>query len=406
VPRARCQAAIVSVGNELLFGQTVDTNAAWLSRALADRGISVLRRFTVRDVEVDIQEAVSAAARGVDLVIVSGGLGPTPDDITTASVARGLGLSLTADRQGVEVPQYAQLLTNPVGTAPGVLIESGQTTIVLLPGVPRELEAVFEGDLEAALADLAGPDAGSVHHRVVHTTGIAEPMLADAVQERLYRGANEYAAGITLAYLPSLRGVDLRFSITDARGGKVEERFDRLIEELNPALVPWRFEAEHGDLAEAVATALERSGRTLAVVESCTGGLLAKRMTDGAGASKVFVGGVIAYANKVKVAQVGVTDEMLEQHGGVSEVVAKQLARGAAKRLGAEVGIGITGVAGPGGGAGDKPVGTVWIAVSVDGVVESIRTHFKGDRGSVRERAVQAALASLYRRLMFERTED
>jgi nicotinamide-nucleotide amidase len=417
--------AIVSVGNELLYGQTVDSNAAWLGRVLAEWGLPVARRYTVGDRAADIREAVSAARPGVDLVVVTGGLGPTPDDITKPTVAAMLGLDLVVherlrerlqqrfcsagyddipllSRGQAEVPRGAVPLTNPEGTAPGLLIEADEQVLVLLPGVPAELKAIVSGDLRPALAARLDPSLGgrNVHHRTVHTTGIGETSLAERLEPCLADVPDDRKADIDLAYLPDARGVDLRFSI---RGGEHEEaqrRFDALLEALDPVLEPFRFEASSGDIAEAVSNLLRRSGRTLAVAESCTGGLVAKRMTERPGASQVFLGGVVAYSNAAKIEQVGVSAEDLERDGAVSEVVARQLAERVAERFGADAAIGITGVAGPGGGSEEKPVGSVWIGTTVDGMVEATLGRFPGDRASVRERSAQAALATLHRRLL------
>lgn len=419
-------AAIVTVGNELLYGQTTDTNASWLGRRLAERDVPVVRRFTVGDVEAHIREALGRALEVADLVLISGGLGPTPDDLTKAAVAKHFDLGLVVDegvRDGLEerfraagyegipslskgqaeVPEGARVLHNPDGTAPGLLIERQGKRVVLLPGVPRELEAITRGDLGALLDGWAGGSTGSrIHHRVVHTTGIFETRLAEKLEARLDEVPNAVKHGISLAYLPDLLGVDLRFTIRGGAARAASDRFDALLAAVEDVLAPWTFEAPSGDLAEAVSAQLRLAGRTLATAESCTGGLVAKRMTDLAGASDVFVGGFVAYANEAKIAQLGVSAGDLEESGAVSEPVARQLAIGAAARLGADAGIGITGVAGPDGGSEEKPVGTVWIGFALDGKAEAVRHHFAGDRDAVRQRAAQAALAGLYRRLLDE----
>jgi competence/damage-inducible protein CinA-like protein len=416
-------AAIVSVGNELLYGQTVDTNAAWLGRSLAAWGVPVVRRFTVGDVEEDIQDAVSSAIGVAGLVFVTGGLGPTPDDVTKQAVAALLGRAMTVDdgvradlevrfrtegleeipvlsRGQAEVPDGARVLRNPCGTAPGLVIDEGGVRIVLLPGVPRELIEILTGDVESVLAEVVQGGNARLHHRVVHTTGIPETRLAELVESRLDELPEETTRGISLAYLPDLCGVDLRFTTAAGASTDARVRLDRLLTAMDEVLRPWSFEAESGELAEAVSRELRRSGRTLAVAESCTGGLFAKRMTDLAGSSDVFVGGVVAYANEVKVEQVGVSAEELARDGAVSEVVARQMALGVAGRFGAGAGVGITGIAGPGGGSDVKPVGTIWIAVALEGDVEAERCRFSGGREAIRERAAQAALAALYRRLI------
>lgn len=415
------RAAIVSVGNELLYGHTVDTNAAWLGRVLAERGIPVVWRCTVGDVDADILDAFDAARARADLVLVSGGLGPTPDDRTKPVIAAHLGRPLVPDeaarrdvearfraagmdavpplsRGQYEVPEGARALHNPKGTAPGLLLEEGGCTVVLLPGVPHELRAIVEGEL-FALLDGGGVTRDAVHHRMVHTTGIFETKLAEVLEPRLASLPASLTRGVDLAYLPDLGGVDLRFTTRDTDARVAGERLDRLVAALDDVLGPWRFEAEAGDLAEATIRALARAGRTVAVAESCTGGLVGKRLTDVAGASDVFLGGIIAYSNASKVRDLGVSPDDLARHGAVSEPVARELARGVAERFKSDAGIGITGVAGPTGGSREKPVGTVWIAVSLDGDVEAFVAHFPGDRESVRARAAQAALAALHRRL-------
>jgi len=390
------QAAIVSVGNELLFGETVDTNATWLGRALGERGISVARRFTVGDDEAEIRAALDHALTGAGLVLVCGGLGPTPDDITEAAVSAHLGLSLVVD--GSQRSSAVSVLRNPVGTAPGLLIEAGAGIIVLLPGVPRELRAIVEGDLSVLLTERGLGDS-TLFHRVVHTTGIPESALAENVERRLDALAPEITSGIDVAYLPDLMGVDLRFTVRGGEKSQAEACFERLLASLDGVLRPWSFAARSGDLAEAVSRILRDTDRTLAVAESCTAGLVGKRMTDHPGSSDVFLGGVIVYSDEAKIAQLGVPASCIEADGAVSEVVAGQLASRVADRFGADTGIGVTGIAGPGGGSKAKPVGTVWIGTSVDGRTETVLNQFEGDRAAVRARAAQAALAQLHDRL-------
>jgi len=412
-------AAIVTVGNELLYGETVDTNAAWLARSLAALGAPVVAKSTVGDSVADIQGAVRAALQTADLVLVSGGLGPTADDVTKQAVAELLGRRLVVDAElldrlerffrargfrempalnltQAEVPEGARVLRNPNGTAPGLALEVEGSLIALLPGVPRELRGIYEGDLSALLRERFGARLRPVHHRVIHTTGIAESRLAELLEAALPADRGP----VTVAYLPDLRGVDVRLS---ARGVSAEEAaiwFARYEAAMSSVVAQWRFEAESGDVVEALNGALARAGKRLAVAESCTGGLIAKRITDRAGSSDVFVGGLIAYDNAVKVAELGVSEVDLRDHGAVSEPVARQMARGVAERFGAEAGIGITGIAGPGGGTDEKPVGTVWLAIALDGAVEAHRLALVGNRDAIRERAAQEAIARLYRRVM------
>lgn len=411
------RAAIVTVGDELLSGETVDTNAAWLGRELAVRGIPVRRRYTVGDDEGEIRRAVAEAAGDAELILVTGGLGPTPDDLTRDAIAALAGVPLLEDpevlghlvararergtalaepnRRVAQVPLGAVKLHNPFGTAPGLALDVAGALALLLPGVPRELRGICREGLGALLDARFGDRLTPVHVRVLRTTGIPESVLAQDVARALPGGTG----AIRLAFLPDLRGVDLRFTAVDLPAEEARARFDALERALADVLGPWRFEAPSGDLAEAVSLALRKTGHTLAVAESCTGGLIAKRLTDFPGASDVLAGGVVAYANDVKISVLGVPPGEIEAHGAVSEEVARSMALGAARLLGARAGIGVTGVAGPGGGTPEKPVGAVWYAAAVDGRATARSERFPGDREAVRERAAQAALFLLLRTL-------
>ncbi len=418
-PGRRSRAAIVSVGDELLWGETVDTNAAWLGRMLAARGIPVVRRWTVGDEESEIREALRAALESAELVLVTGGLGPTPDDRTKEAVASHLGRSIVPDEAArvqvearfraagldevpplstgqSEIPEGARVLRNPEGTAPGLLLVDEGRLVALFPGVPSELRAIVEGDFAAVLDGVADEP---VHHRLVHTTGIFETRLAEALEPAIVGLPEAVRVAVSVAYLPDLLGVDLRLTVRGGDAVTARRLLDAWLEGTAPVLERWRFESDGGDLAEAVVERLRGAEATLAVAESCTGGLVGKRITDVPGASDVFLGGIIAYADEAKVEHVGVPVEELERHGAVSEVVARRLAEGAARRFGARIGVGVTGVAGPGGGSPEKPVGTVWIAVSLDGAVEAELGRYPGDRASVRARSAQAALAAVHWRL-------
>lgn len=414
VPRA----AVVTVGDELLLGETVDSNAAWLGRELASRGIEVVVGHTVGDSDEDIRNAVSRALEVADLVLVSGGLGPTRDDRTREAVASLFGTPLHLDetllerleerfrragfdelpsrnRRQAQVPEGARVLANPRGTAPGLALDRDGALVVLLPGVPQEMKAIVRGDLEGVLREALGARLRPVHHRLIHTTGIAESDLAGRLDDALPGDTGP----VSVAFLPDLRGVDLRLTARGVDADEAREWLDRVERAISPVVERYRFEAESGDIVEAVSRELEASGRMLATAESCTGGLVAKRMTDRPGSSRVFRGGVVAYDDTVKRELLGVDAGVLEREGAVSEAVARQMAAGVARALGAAAGIGITGVAGPGGGTEEKPVGLVWYAVAVEGRVEAAHRVFPGDREAVRERSTQATLALLLGRL-------
>lgn len=409
-------AAIVTVGDELLYGETVDTNGAWLGRELASLGVAVVKRYTVGDDDADIQAAVGAAMGEAELVVVTGGLGPTNDDITRDAVAGLLALDVREDpellsalerwfraygydrlpepnRSQARVPEGARILPNRHGTAPGLALERDGVLIVLLPGVPRELKGIFDELRPLVRSHLTGRLV-PLHHRILHTSGIPESRLAEVVDGVL----PEDLGAVRLAFLPDPLGVDLRLTVRGIRDEDAETRLDEVEALLAPGIAPWRFEGASGDLAEAVVARLRTDGATLAVAESCTGGLMAHRITSWAGVSDVFLGGVVTYADHAKVTLCGVSPEDLERHGAVSEAVARGMALGVAHALGAEYGVGITGVAGPTGGTEEKPVGTVWTAVASHGDVVARHRRFPGDRHDVQARSVQDALRLLYDR--------
>ena len=349
-------------------------------------------------------------------MVVTGGLGPTPDDVTREAVAALLGRPLALDvgleaqlrarfqaagshpfpernlRQAM-VPAGARVLPNERGTAPGLALEQEGHWVILLQGVPRELEGMLAGPVRELIREAFGSRLHPPLHRFIRTTGIAESRLAERVEALLpaERGP------VRLAYLPSLLGVDLRFTVAGAIDPAEARAWLDGMERALGALADYRYPGD--DLVGAVAEVLERTGRTLAVAESCTGGLVAKRLTDRAGASRWFLGGVVAYADLAKVERLGVAPEILFRVGAVSEEVARAMAAGSARVFGAAAGIGVTGIAGPTGDTPEKPVGTVWYAAAVGDRTAAERRVFVGDREAVRERAAQAVLNLLYRTL-------
>jgi len=411
------KAAVVAVGEELLSGETTDTNGPWLGKKLAALGAPVVRRWVVGDDAEAIQAALSAAMAVADLIIVTGGLGPTRDDLTRPAVADFLDLDLRSDPRIVddlrgrfraagfpdlpasnlsqaEVPRGAQVLANKLGSAPGLLMEHEGRSVALLPGVPREMRGIFKDVLGDAIRDRFEDRLVPLVHRTLYTTGIAESVLGERVDE-VRAGLPEE---VDLAFLPGLRGVSIRISIR-SEADAAAKLLDEAQAVLDPIVAPYRIGMEKGDLVEAVADVLMSESHTLAVAESCTGGLMAKRITDVPGSSIYFRGGVIAYADRIKLELLGVEEAVLVEDGAVSEAAAAGMARGVADLLNADVGVGITGIAGPGGGTPEKPVGTVWCAVAAQGGVRTSHRVFSGDREAVRERASQAALLLLYQML-------
>ncbi|MEC9015981.1 MAG: nicotinamide-nucleotide amidohydrolase family protein, partial [Gemmatimonadota bacterium] len=266
---------------------------------------------------------------------------------------------------------------------------------------PRELRGIFLGDLSTLLEEWLGDKIAPVHHKMLHTTGVPESRLAEIIEDEISSNTTfaRVMREVSLAYLPDLRGVDLRITARAVSTGKAEALIDRAEQELDARIARWRYHANSGDIVESVSDTLKDRGLMLAVAESCTGGLVTKRLTDYPGASASFAGGVIAYDDSVKISALDVSQQDLSRFGAVSEVVALQMALGVSKRLDSDVGLSVTGVAGPGGGTKDKPVGRVWFAVVINGEEKTRSVDFLGDRDAVRERAAQAALAMLLRTL-------
>ena len=405
---------LLTIGTEILLGMTVDTNGAEMARALSAVGVRVVRRTSVGDRADDIRAAVSEALQRTGAVLTTGGLGPTRDDITKNVVAELFGAPLEFDdatwtalvdrfarlgrtpvasnRSQAEVPRGATVLRNRWGTAPGLWLEGGPGLVIMLPGVPFEMRRLLEREVVPRLASRASGRV--IRSLLVRTSGIPESFLA----ERLGHIEREIAP-LSLAYLPGLEGVDLRLSAWDLDPGDAERRLRRAADLIESRSGDCVYGEGESDLAALVLEQMRSAGLKLAVAESCTGGLLGARLTEIPGSSDVFLGGVIAYDNRLKMDLLGVSPELLADSGAVSEPVALRMAAGAAERLGAGVALSITGIAGPGGGTPSKPVGTVWLGCSIAGTTFARRILFAGSRHDIRARAAQAALFLLYRRL-------
>ena len=406
---------LLTVGTELLLGFTIDTNAAEVARSLASIGVEVVRRTSVGDDLTAIQDAVGAAIDRTGAVLVTGGLGPTRDDVTKHAVSRLLDMPLefhdeiwqqlverfrslgrepaASNRSQAEVPRGGTVLRNRWGTAPGLWLESPRGLVIMLPGVPIEMRNLLNQEVMPRLAPRAGNLV--VRSRTVRTTAIPESTLA----ERL--GDIEAAVHpLGLAYLPGLEGVDLRLTSWGTDAATSDARLEAAAAEVRRRAGENVYGEDEDTLAAIVVAQLRKQGLTIGVAESCTGGLLGGRLTDVPGSSEAFRGGIIAYDNSVKVGQLGVPEALLVAHGAVSEPVAQAMAEGVRLRLKVDLGVAITGVAGPGGGTPEKPVGTVWLSVAGLGEIYSRRTIFLGSRPEIRARAVQTALFMVHQRLL------
>src|SRR5690606_29213314 len=290
-----------------------------------------------------------------------------------------------------EVPEGAEVLRNARGTAPGLAMEHEGALVVLLPGVPAELEAIWEDELEPLLAGRFRERLAPVVHRLLHTAGVSESRLSEIVEGVL----PEDLGPVSLAFLPDVAGVDIRLTVRGLPDAEAVRRLDELEARIAPVIARWRFEAPSGDLAEALLARLRDQGRRLAVAESCTGGLVAHRITAVPGASDVLVGGVVAYADRAKTELLGVSPDTIARVGAVSEEVARAMAEGVRARVDGEEGVGVAGIAVPAGGWAEKPVGSVWLGASVGERTEAGRVVLPGTRGDIQRRAAQAALLLL-----------
>ena len=421
---ARTRVELVTIGDELLLGFTIDTNAAHLARALADIGLHIVQRTTIGDDAEQIARAVREALDRTGAVITTGGLGPTSDDITMQSIGALFGRALRLDaahlswmqerwtkrfnrpmpeanRKQAMLPEGATKLENHHGSAPGVWLEDERGRwVAMLPGVPREMRGMLADTLVPRLAargaaGAAGSAVTVVRSRTLRTTNIAESLLADRI-DTMEGGP----LGVSLAYLPSIAGVDLRLTVKNVASGAADAALEAGAQRLRARIGEFIYGEQDTDLAAVVLGLCRTRGMALAVAESCTGGLLGARLTAISGSSDVVHGGVIAYHNDVKREALGVSADILRERGAVSDEVVRQMAAGVRAMCHAHIGLAITGVAGPGGGTDEKPVGTVWIAVDINGQVESQLLRLWGDRDEIRQRAAQWTLDLLRRQLV------
>ncbi|HET9010514.1 MAG TPA: competence/damage-inducible protein A, partial [Gemmatimonadaceae bacterium] len=403
-----------------LLGYTIDTNAAHLGRELAGLGVEIVRRTTCGDSAESIAAAVRDALDRSEGVITTGGLGPTSDDLTAASIGALFGRRMVLDEehlawmrdrwakrwperpmpqaniQQAMRPEGSRKLVNHHGSAPGIFLEDDRGRwVAMLPGVPREMRGMLADTLLPLVRERLGDAQRVVRSRTLRSTGVAESAVADRIA-----AIPDGVGGVELAYLPNVEGVDLRLTVRGVPPADADARLAAAAQRVRGAMGHAIYGEGEADLADVVLAACRARGLTLAVAESCTGGMLGQRLTATAGSSDVVQGGVIAYANAVKQELLDVPEDLLRAHGAVSEPVARAMATGARARLHVGAALSVTGIAGPGGGTAEKPVGTVWIALDLDGTLESRLLRLWGDRDEIRRRATQAALELLRRALL------
>ncbi len=410
--------SVLTVGDEICIGQVVNTNASWISQRCVEEGCQVVSHSVVGDQEGMIISELNRLMNISDIVLITGGLGPTSDDLTKPALAKFFDDELVFReeildwireffaKRGVQevsernkmlafVPSKCIALKNIYGTAPGMAFFKDNKVVVSMPGVPKEMQFIMNEYVLPLIRNKVEIERPIVEiYEVIQTCGIPESVLADRL-----RGIDSIHQDVRVAYLPSYRGVRLRLNSTGWTKAEALEKSKRVKNFIYLKVGDYVYGEGERSLSETIGELLKGKKKTLSVAESCTGGLLGGEITNISGSSDYFKGGVIAYSNEVKIKVLGVKPQTIEQYGAVSEQTAKEMAEGVRKLLNSDYGISITGIAGPTGGTLEKPVGTVWIGLADSSSVFAKKFLFGGDRAINRERSVAEALTMLYFKL-------
>jgi nicotinamide-nucleotide amidase len=371
-------AELLTIGDEILYGQIVDTNSQWMSVELSNAGVKVIRKTTVGDQEDEILNAFAEAESRADIILITGGLGPTSDDLTKPCLAKyfnceirmheealaevteffkSRGRDLTEiNRQQAALPVCCEKVTNKMGTAPGMWFTRNQKVFVSMPGVPHEMKRMMTDIVIPKLKETFKTPI--IRHTVIRTVGIGESFLADKIAQ----WEKELPAHFKLAYLPSLGDVKLRLTAIGSDDKSLAAESGALVEKLWPLAGEFIFGVGEDPLEQVLGNILRNKKLTLSIAESCTGGYLSHLITSIPGSSDYFPGSIIAYANEIKTSHLGVSPSTIEKFGAVSEESVKEMANAVRAKFNTDIGVATSGIAGPGGGTVDKPVGTVWIS--------------------------------------------
>lgn len=395
---------LLAVGTELLLGEIANTDAQMLSQGLSELGISVYHHTVVGDNPQRLKETVEIAKKRADIIITTGGLGPTADDLTKETIAAAFGKKLVLDQPSLErlysrwsfgtmtknnerqawLPEGCTVLVNDWGTAPGCVFEAEGCTVIMLPGPPRECKAMWEHRARPYLEKMTG---GAIVSHFIRLYGIGESAMEDKIAYIMDKAVNPSAA-------PYAKEGECLVRVT-AKGEtheEAEELTKPLMDEICDVLKDYVYGIDANSLEEVVVALLKEKKLTIATAESCTGGYISKRLTDIPGASEVFLGGLVTYSNESKINLLGVNAETIEKHGAVSRETAYEMASKVAEKMGADIGVGITGIAGPGGGSEEKPVGLVYVGVCFKGETEVFELPRR--KNSTRERIRLSAASS------------
>jgi len=390
------KAEILTIGDEILYGQIVDTNSRWMGERLAEEGIRVIWKTTVGDRETDILQAFEHAQKRADIVLITGGLGPTSDDLTKPCLAkffdspmaiheealqevtaffRNRGRELTElNRQQANLPVKCRKVTNRTGTAPGMWFEDQKVIFVSMPGVPHEMKVMMDEQVIPMLKNSL--ELPVIHHSIIRTAGIGESFLADKIKD----WENALPPNLSLAYLPNLGQVKLRLTANGSDRNALKSETDQWVKKLSEIIPEYIYSFENESLEVVVGRMLKERNLTLSVAESCTGGYLSHLITTVPGSSDYFLGSMIPYAYEIKKSQLGVRPETLEKYGAVSEQTIVEMAATVRARFNTDIGVATSGIAGPGGATPEKPVGTVWIAYSDKGKTVAKKLQLSTER--------------------------
>lgn len=374
------KASLITIGDEILIGQIIDTNGAWIGQELTSLGIDVVQRLSIGDDQRDIIDALVSAQSKSELVIVTGGLGPTKDDVTKSAITEFFGVDLYFDeenfkwittiferygrrpleshRQQCYLPSGCIKLENKMGTAPGMLMSKGGTHFFFTPGVPLEMKYIFTNGIREWIYDNVSLE--SIIYRTIHTAGVGESVIADMIEPEL----EKLSSPVNVAYLPGMHEVRIRILAQGLPEAQAKEAVQQAVEVVAERLGDIIYGYDGDSLPYAIGQILKDKGLKLCLAESCTGGYISHLVTSIPGSSQYYEGSIVSYSNALKMAELCVEEDTINTHGAVSEATVIQMAKGARERYGCDVALAVSGVAGPDGGTDEKPVGTVWMCVS------------------------------------------
>lgn len=406
-------AAIITIGDELLYGQTIDTNAAWLGEKLGEMGFAIVKKLTIGDDLDAIINALQLISQEAMLVVMTGGLGPTDDDITKMALSTYFDDPLvfcsvteahikrylsskgrtyeSGHRAQAVAPSRATLIDNPLGTAPGIWIDDHRFRLLAMPGVPYEMKAIFNDSSLPFIKSLI--TKGIVYHRFVRTAGIAETELAKRIKDIVAR----FPSNLSIAYLPGYGKVKLRITGYGISEKPVKLLVHRFAQEIYERVEDVAYALGDAELTETLQKLCINKKVTVSTAESCTGGGIARQIVSLSGSSAYFKGSVVAYSNEIKRKMLGLSNETLKTHGAVSEQTVREMVSGVIQSLGTDYAVAVSGIAGPGGGTPTKPVGTIWVAVGSTKDIKTYRLQLNKSRNVNIEFTINLALYYLYK---------